>query len=311
MHLLPYLAAYLGIAVFLVAVVARVVMWAAMPMHVRWELYPVAHEGPRARYGGSYMEEGEWWTKPRHVSRANELRAMLAEIVFMVAVREHNPRLWRRTFPFHFGLYLVITCTVLMLANSTLAAASDAASSAALGDVLRTAVIVFGYAGAVLIVVGALSLLHRRLTDPNLRSYSSGADYFNLLFFVVAFGWALVTAAAVDSDLSRVTAFVTDLVTVRAEALAGEGWEVLLPTGSVLLLSVLLAYIPLTHMSHFIGKYFAYHAIRWNDTPNLRGGPQEKKIQAMLNQPVSWAAPHIQGDGKKTWADVATEKQKQ
>ena len=32
MHLLPYLAAYLGIAVFLVAVVARVVMWAAMPI---------------------------------------------------------------------------------------------------------------------------------------------------------------------------------------------------------------------------------------------------------------------------------------
>ena len=27
----------------------------------------------------------------------------------------------------------------------------------------------------------------------------------------------------------------------------------------------------------------------------------------MLGQPVTWAAPHIKGDGRRTWADVATE----
>ena len=74
----------------------------------------------------------------------------------------------------------------------------------------------------------------------------------------------------------------------------------------LILMSLLLAYIPLTHMSHFIGKYFAYHSIRWNDEPNLPGGSQEKAIQEALGRPVSWAASHIQGDGKKTWADVAT-----
>jgi hypothetical protein len=63
-------------------------------------------------------------------------------------------------------------------------------------------------------------------------------------------------------------------------------------------------------MSHFIGKYFAYHAIRWNDAPNLRGSPEEKTIQALLSQKVSWAAPHIQGGGTKTWVDVATEEPK-
>ncbi len=72
-------------------------------------------------------------------------------------------------------------------------------------------------------------------------------------------------------------------------------------------MSLLLAYIPLTHMSHFVGKYFAYHAIRWNDTPNLAGGDQEETIRLLLSQPVSWAAPHIKGDGKKTWGEVCTE----
>ena len=53
------------------------------------------------------------------------------------------------------------------------------------------------------------------------------------------------------------------------------------------------------------------HAIRWNDDPNLRGGPYEARIQKLLERPVSWSAAHIKGDGKKTWADVATEKQEQ
>jgi hypothetical protein len=32
----------------------------------------------------------------------------------------------------------------------------------------------------------------------------------------------------------------------------------------------------------------------------------EGKIGKVLQYPVSWSAAHIRGDGKKTWADVAT-----
>ena len=53
MTIITYMIAYCGIAVFLVAVVARFVMWSRMPMHVRWELYPVAHEG-----GGAFHNNG-------------------------------------------------------------------------------------------------------------------------------------------------------------------------------------------------------------------------------------------------------------
>ena len=81
----------------------------------------------------------------------------------------------------------------------------------------------------------------------------------------------------------------------------------ILPTVTVSLLALLLAYIPLTHMSHFVGKYFAYHAIRWNDEPNLNQPEQVEAIQGLLGRKVSWSAAHIKGDGKKSWADVATE----
>ena len=35
-----------------------------LPVHVRWEIYPVQHETTaKVAYGGSYMEELNWWEK--------------------------------------------------------------------------------------------------------------------------------------------------------------------------------------------------------------------------------------------------------
>jgi nitrate reductase gamma subunit len=70
--------------------------------------------------------------------------------------------------------------------------------------------------------------------------------------------------------------------------------------------SFLIAYIPLTHMSHFFMKYFLYHDIRWGDEPNVNNPKTESKINVVLNYNVSWSAPHIAGHGRNTWAEVAT-----
>jgi nitrate reductase gamma subunit len=313
MELMPYVVSYIGLGIFAVAVVARFLMWRRMPLHVRWELYPVAHEGKRARYGGSYLEEVDWWKKPREKSLVGEVRAMAAEILFLVALREHNRKLWVRSFPFHFGLYLVIGASLLMGADGLLGAISPALANPdqGLGLLCRYASMGCGVAGLGLGLLGALGLIERRLSDPELRDASTGADYFNLLFFVVAFGVALASFALVDRDFRRTFALTQNLVTFNMVALQGEGLQVLLPSAAAVLLGVLVAYIPLTHMSHFVGKFFAYHAIRWNDEPNLRGGHQEPAIAALLQKKITWAAPHIDsGDGKKSWAEAATEEVK-
>jgi nitrate reductase gamma subunit len=308
MALAAYVVAYIGIGVSTVAVVARVIMWSSLPMHLRWELYPVPHEArARAAYGGSYLEEVDWWRKPREVSLWGELRVMIPEIVFLVALREHNRKLWVRSFPFHFGLYLVIVSTLLMVGVGAFSALWPSLLDGGIGGFARIAIAGCGFAGLGLGLLGALGLLHRRLTAEELRDVTTPADLFNLVFFVVAFGCALLTALWVDRDFVRVGAFVQNLLLLRMEPLAGSGVEQLLPLASVILLGILVAYIPLTHMSHFVGKFFAYHAIRWNDRPNLQGGDEEPVIQALLNRRISWSAPHIQGGGTKTWIDAATE----
>ena len=83
-----------------------------------------------------------------------------------------------------------------------------------------------------------------------------------------------------------------------------------MPTVSVILMSLLVIYIPLTHMSHFIGKYFAYHAIRWNDDtksgrrPPGKGDPRRAEPTSELGR-LSYP-----GRRQENWVDLATEEQK-
>lgn len=304
METVPFWFACAGLLAFLVSVTLRTMMWLRMPIHVRWELYPVAHEGKRASYGGSYLEESEWWKKPREFSIWGEIRVMVPEILFLVALREHNRKLWYRSFPFHFGLYLITAGTVLMGGFALMGSQWESAEGFA--GVLRMGIIVFGLAGLVLGLLGAAGLLHRRMTAPELKDFSAPADLFNLAVFVAVFSVALIgiVLLGVVEFFASLTGLIGQIVKLpfgHAEA------QVPGIVGlSVVLMSLLLAYIPLTHMSHFIGKYFAYHSVRWNDAPNLKGSKQEKVIQEALGQPVSWSASHIAGDGKKNWVDVAT-----
>ncbi|MEJ2109129.1 MAG: respiratory nitrate reductase subunit gamma [Acidobacteriota bacterium] len=304
---IPYIAAYVAIGAFTLIVMARILMWARMPMHLRWELYPVAHEAKKAHYGGSYLEESEWWTKPREQSLWGELKVMIPEILFLVALKENNPRLWYRSFPFHFGLYWVIGCTFLMGISGILSLVAPAAVENGPGTVLQYATVVLGGGGLCLSLAGALGLLHQRLSNQDLRDFTAPADIFNLVFFVIAFGLAFVNFAIIDPDYSKTTLFVKNLMTGNLASMAGTGLEAILPAITICAMSLLVIYIPLTHMSHFIGKYFAYHSIRWNDSPNMPGSKQERTINELLKQPISWAAPHIKADGRKTWVDVATD----
>ncbi len=308
MTTLAYVVAYLGLVFFFIACIARFMMWSKMPMHIRWELYPVAHEGGgKAAYGGSYLEDTEWWTKKREVSLFGEIKVMVPEILFLVALREHNKKLWTRSFPFHFGLYLVGGVTALLLVGGMVVGYLPESVAAPVAKIVGLVAPFLGGAGLVLGIIGAVGLFMRR-RGRELRDYTAPADLFNLVFFIVAFAVALVTFIAFDRDFSMVTAFITNLVTFNL-APVGTGTSALMLALSVVLLALLTAYIPTTHMSHFIGKYFAYHSIRWSDEPNLAGGKQEKTIQELLSRPVTWSAPHINADGKKSWLDVTLEDQ--
>ncbi len=300
------LVTYACALVFVISVVTRFAKIARLPTHVRWELYPVAHEKGRADYGGSRFEELDWWTKPIEKSLLGEMKVMIPEILFLAGVRHKNPSQWLRSFPFHFGLYLFIVTIVLLIGGGLAEAlGADFGSNASWpASLTSTLTPIFGLTGLGLGLVGAIALLLRRLMNEDYREFTSSADFFNLFFFVAAFAVALIAQAAGDPDFSRMRGFFAGLMTLGSHDPA-VGITPLMGV-EVILLSLLVAYIPLTHMSHFFTKYFMYHDIRWGDEPLVVGGKLEAKMMTILGMKPTWAAPHIRGDGAKTWVDVAT-----
>lgn len=306
MGLMVLVVAYASVLVFLAAVVSRFVAISRLPLHLRWELYPVAHEKGRADYGGSYLEESDWWTKKRESSLIGELKVMIPEILLLAGVWEHNRGQWFRSFPFHFGVYLLAGLIGLLFVGgiATLAGANIAPGAGLIWGTVYHLTYIVGFAGMGLCLIGTLALLARRVFEMDYTEYTKKADFFNLAFFAVTLVVALAAHVGVDPGFVALRTYVARLVTFDFSS-AGVGLSGL-TAAEIVLGCLLMAYIPLTHMSHFFTKWFMYHDIRWSDEPNVKGGKIEAQVNEMLQYPVSWSAPHIRGDGKKTWAEVAT-----
>jgi nitrate reductase gamma subunit len=254
---------YVATLIFLVACMIRGFKYARMPLHLRWELYPAPH------------------------SLMGELAFMFFEILFLKSLWESNRKLWFCSFPFHFGLYLLIATLVLLALNVFT------------GINFQPIYGITGLLGLGLGIIGALGLLALRLTDSGLKIYTTRGDIFNLLFFIITFGiWLTIffsknSEAEILALAQAIHAFDTG---VEINGLACTG---------LLLNALLFAYIPMTHMAHFIAKYFTYHSVRWDDAPTSRGGIMERNLRTNLSYSPTWAAAHINADGRRTWADIA------
>jgi nitrate reductase gamma subunit len=301
MNVLLYALSYFSIIVFIIACIVRALMYARTPLHLRWELYPVPHEEPdRVKHGGSYYESPEWWTQSSPRNFIGELKWMAEEILFLKALWENNRKLWYRSFPFHFGLYLLIFSVFVLLLSGILSMAAPVFMQEAIGAGLLSLYRFAGATGLILSILGALGLLVLRSTDSRLKIYTTPGDIFNLLFFIVAFGTLALGCLASTGPSAGMLVFTRGLLVFDT------GLEVsgLLAAG-LILTGLLVAYIPMTHMSHFIAKYFTYHNIRWDDAANRRGGRIEARLAEYLSYRPTWAAAHMGADGKKTWAEIA------
>lgn len=296
---LIHFAFYFGLLAFLILVLNKVIRMATAPVHLRWELYPVAHEEGKAKYGGSYLEEFEWWTKPLKKNIFGELWTMFQEIVLLKGVWEHNRSLWFGSAPFHYALYLYIVFTLLIFIGLIFGLnphETDFQSNSFIA-ILNVILWIASFLG----IIGGIILLFKRMFDINLRLYSNPSHYFNIILISSLYVTSLIWLLGSDSTIKGITSFYYGIFTLSE-----------IPNFPVVgyihfyLLSFFLFYLPFTHMTHFIMKYFTYHKVRWDDEPNFPDSKIRKKLLKQLNFPVQWAAPHIGADGRKTWLVIAT-----
>jgi nitrate reductase gamma subunit len=274
---------WFGCIVFLLGCAWRAYRYASAPEHLRWDLYPVAHEP--SPHGGSYLEEKEWWTKPRRTTLVGEVVFMAEEILLLRGVWKHNRTLWWGSLPFHWGLYLMTLVTFGLMA----------ASLGVGGDSWLTALGLVGGLGGALLAIGSLALLYLRARDPKLRPYTAPVDLMNLALLAVL---GVLSNLVANGGMAPVAAAMGDLARVRPLSVSP-----LLATQMVVA-ALFLLYLPATRMVHFFSKYFTYHAVRWDDRPREPGSALDRRLRRALDFGVDWSAAHVRTG--KTWAEVAT-----
>lgn len=290
---------YFCLLIFLFLVISKVFKIATTPVHLRWELYPVPHEKGKSKYGGSYLEEPNWWDKPLEKDRFSEILSMLEEIVFLKGVYVNNRSLWWGSFPFHYALYIYFIATMISIFGLALGIRSENITNdwVWFGLILN----VFFWVSAVFGVLGGAILLYKRTFHRDLSSYSNPSHYFNIILIGSLYATMLIGFLLDCFAVSDIIGFYYAVFTFS-------GMIELSTIGQLhfYLLSFFLFYLPFTHMTHFFAKYFTYHKIRWDDEPLFPGTKLYEKLQKQLNYPVKWSAPHIGADGTKTWLVLGT-----
>jgi nitrate reductase gamma subunit len=278
----------LACTIFVIVCAARAIKYARAPIHLRWDLYPVAHEPASVReHGGSYLEEKDWWTKPRHKSHLGEIITMGEEILLLKGVWENNRPVWWGSLPFHWGLYTLIVVTVgLVVAGLGFAPGWFIGLLSALGVI-----------GGVLTGAGALILLVLRSTDRKLRPYTTPLDKLNLLLLTVI--GALSTAVVlIPPGMAGVASALGQIVRLQVPQVST------LLALQMALAALFVLYMPFTRMVHFFSKYFTYHHVRWDDKPVEPGSALDRRLDAARHFGIAWSADHVRTG--KTWVEVVT-----
>ena len=289
---------YITSLFFIIAFTVKAVRYARMPVHLRWELYPVAHEKGQLT-GGSYLQELDWWKKERQKSLLGELKFMAREGLLFEKCYHNNRGLWYFTYPFHMGLFLLVAWLALLFITALmeLNGISFTESASTLTIIMSRFTTGVGVTGMVLGIFGCIGLIVKRTVDGQFRLYTSPQDYFNLSFILIILLSGLVAWYFLDPMFSSGRDFVVSLLTFSPTASINPVFAL----GNTLF-ALFLVYLPFTHMMHGLAKYFTYHKIVWQDEPSIPGGHIGKKVKELIELPVNWSAPHIQSGNK--WKEI-------
>ena len=300
---LPQIATYVSYVFVVIAYTVKVWKYFKIPKGVRWELYPVAtEEAHKFRYGGSYFEEPEFWTKPRKKSVTRGIWEMAKKYLTMwgyfIRVRSY----WFGLYPWHIGFYLIVLFHGLALLGAifikTAGLEVAGVSDSLVGQILYYMTIVVALGSFILGTIGSIVLLIKRTVDKDLRDYTSPQNYFNYVFFLTVFVSGLISYAVTGGTFNGYREFWVGLISLKGVAVHPAEYV------HIMLFSLFLMYLPFTRSTHYITKLLAYFKVRWDDEPHYGSPEADEKLSEALRWRVSWAAPHIQTG--QSWGEVVT-----
>jgi len=272
---------YGSILFFIIAMALRVRKCINAPIHLHWELYK----------GSSVYELTEWWEKT-HNTFGEKLWSMILDLLFLREFYHRNRRFWYPLYIFHLGLYLLILWHAWLFIR------------AVFGGIETVSIFgwVWGTFASWLTLVGGGSILWMRIRDEELKVYYPPIHYIKWIFILFTLlGGIYAVDIHFKSSMPALLKYVREQVTfANFEHKLHPSFG---PALHIAFASVWLIYLPFSHVFQLFFRY--YHYLRWDDVPNERGGVIESSVKKLLEQPVTWSAPHIQSG--KRWREVASE----
>lgn len=282
----------------------KLIKIARMPVHLRWELYPVASE-TESKQGSTYYEDVGKWRKNHRKTVLKGVFHLLKENFWLGEYFRRNRWYWLVLLPWHIGFILIIAFHILCFFGALVIVADmpvSAESTFILGRTFYFLILLTGVISFISGAFGSVGLFIKRLIDKDLRAFATPQNYFTYLFTLVVFLSGLYAWSFVDPTFAGYREFWKGLVTLSPASVDSA------TATHIILFALFLIYLPFTRSLHYITKFFAFLWVQWDDKPNLRGSKMEKNVKKWLNKPVSWSAAHIEADGKKSWIDITTKK---
>ena len=269
MTLTPIIA--IGFLFLISGIAIRIRRIAAMPVHVRWELYPMPD------------------------SALGRIGVMLSEILWLHGVYAHHRALWLWSWLLHVSLYLLIGTAGL----SFVGAVSPGIREGVAPWISILSLVAF--AGG---TVGTAALIVMRFASRRMRPLTSFASIFNLALLLAIFASGLAHAWS-QPDAARIMIEQTG----SFFALNPAPQLFIAATAHLCLAAFFIAYFPFTQMAHAVLKYFTYHSVRWDDRPVGQLPEHAARMQRYLAFPMNWSAPHIRkGTTKPDWSEAVSAK---
>ncbi|OGN98521.1 MAG: hypothetical protein A2Y58_00095 [Chloroflexi bacterium RBG_13_51_52] len=288
--------------VFIIAMyVVKAIKIARLPLHLRWELYPVIYE-PKSKYGSGFQEDEKGWRKSQGKKLRKGILYLLKENLRFNDYFKSNRGYWLVLFPWHIGFILIVAFHILCFFGALVIIAGNpvtANSVYVIGKIFYYCILITGVFSFIAGAFGSIGLILKRQSDKNLKAFATPQNYFNYIFTLIVFLSGLYAWIFADPTFAQYRDFWRGLLTLSPVSVE--------PATAVhiILFSLFLVYLPFTRSMHYITKFFAFFWVRWDDRPNFRGSKVERNITGLLNKPVTWSAPHIKSG--RTWAEITAE----
>lgn len=288
---------YFAYIFIIAAYTVKIVKYLKLPVHLRWELYPVIHE-ETYHYGGSCFEKTNWWDKARKRRNLKGFLWLLRGYFTLDDYFKQNLFYWLGLYPWHIGFILIIIFHILcflggLLILSGISIGHDSVEIT--GRFFYYAILLTGVISFISGAIGSIIILINRVIDKNLKTYASPLQFFMYIFTLAVFLSGLYSWYYTDPNLEEYRQFWVGLLTLN---FIGVGNATMV---HIILFDLFLIYLPFTRSLHYITRFFAFFFIRWEDEPNIRGGELEKRLMQQLENRITWSGPHIMTE--KTWKE--------